>query len=280
MASCFHGRLPWIRLQGFEFDGPQEVWELYNIANDFSQSVDLAATHPEKLAELQALFHQHAIDYGIYPLRDPGSPRHGDFSVPHSLDGLTSMTYTPAHVRMPESSVINIKNCSFRITANIEINTAAAATGPHGVIVCQGGNMAGWSLYLDEQSCPTFHYNWFGHEHTSVASNTPLSVGKHQIVVAFAYDGGFGAGGDVTLFVDDKSVGSTRIDKTVPLVYSMSGETFDVGVDTGSPVGPYPHGFDCTAKIHSVVVERLDEPPAEIKQMMRDGEFRASLSTQ
>ena len=181
---------------------------------------------------------------------------------------------------MPESSVINIKNCSFRITANIEIDTAAAATGPHGVIVCQGGNMAGWSLYLDEQSRPTFHYNWFGHEHTSVAGNTPLSDGKHQIVVAFAYDGGFGAGGDVTLFVDDKNVGSTRIDKTVPLVYSMSGETFDVGVDTGSPVGPYRHGFDCTAKIHSVVVERLDEPPAEIKQMMRDGEFRASLSTQ
>jgi arylsulfatase len=60
----------------------------------------------------------------------------------------------------------------------------------------------------------------------------------------------------------------------------MSGETFDVGVDTGSPVGPYPHGFKCTATIHSVVVERLDEPPAEIKQKMREGEFRASLSTQ
>jgi arylsulfatase len=190
------------------------------------------------------------------------------------------MTYTPAHVRMPESSVINIKNCSFRITANIEINSDAS----HGVIVCQGGNMAGWSLYLDEQSRPTFHYNWFGHEHTSVASSTPLTGGKHQIVVAFAYDGGFGAGGDVTIFVHNdngnKNVDSARIDKTVPLVYSMSGETFDVGVDTGSPVGPYPHGFDCTAIIHSVVVERLDEPPAEIKQKMREGEFRASLSTQ
>ena len=81
MASCFHGRLPWIRLQGFEFDGPQEVWELYNIAEDFSQAVDLAATHPEKLVELQALFHQHAIDYGIYPLLDPGSPRHGVLDV-------------------------------------------------------------------------------------------------------------------------------------------------------------------------------------------------------
>jgi hypothetical protein len=95
---------------------------------------------------------------------------------------------------------------------------------------------------------------------------------------------GFGSGGDVTIFVHNdngrKSVDSARIDKTVPLVYSMSGETFEVGVDTGSPVGPYPHGFDCTAKIHSVVVERLDEPPAEIKQKMREGEFRASLSTQ
>jgi arylsulfatase len=140
--------------------------------------------------------------------------------------------------------------------------------------------MAGWSLYIDKQSRPTFHYNWFGHEHTFVASNTPLTAGEHQIVAAFAYDGGFGAGGDITLFVDNVNVGSVRIDKTVPLVYSMSGETFDVGVDTGSPVGPYPHGFDCTAKIHSVVVERLDEPPAEIKQRMREGEFRASLSTQ
>ena len=56
IASCFHGRLPWIRLQGLEFDGPQEKWELYNIEKDFSQAVDLAQTHPDKLAELQQLF--------------------------------------------------------------------------------------------------------------------------------------------------------------------------------------------------------------------------------
>ncbi|NDD73064.1 MAG: arylsulfatase, partial [Actinobacteria bacterium] len=89
IASCFHGRLPWIRLQGFEFDGPQERWELYNIENDFSQAVDLAAEQPEKLKHLQELFDQHANQYGIYPLRDPGSPRHGEFSVPNSLAGFT-----------------------------------------------------------------------------------------------------------------------------------------------------------------------------------------------
>ena len=67
---------------------------------------------------------------------------------------------------------------------------------------------------------------------------------------------------------------------TVPVVFSMSGETFDVGVDTGAPVGPYPHHFPCTAVIHSVTLERLSEPPPEVLALIADGEFRASLRTQ
>lgn len=276
IASCFHGRLPWIRLQGFEFDGPQERWELYNIEKDFSQAVDLAKVHPEKLKELQALFDKQAFEYGVYPLRDPGSPRHGDFSVPHSLDGFKKIRYTSAHTRMPESSVINLKNCSSRISAEIEV----ANESNHGVIACQGGNMAGWSLYLDDMARPTFHYNWFGHEHTSFASAKSLNVGKNLIEVLFAYDGGFGAGGIVSMLVNKSEVAAGRIKKTVPIVFSMSGETFDVGIDTGSPVGPYPHNYECTAQIIGVTLEKLDEPPKEIKERMRDGEFRASLSTQ
>ena len=276
IASCFHGRLPWIRLQGFEFDGPQERWELYNIEKDFSQAVDLAKVHPEKLKELQALFDKQAFEYGVYPLRDPGSPRHGDFSVPHSLDGFKKIRYTSAHTRMPESSVINLKNCSSRISAEIEVTNESN----HGVIACQGGNMAGWSLYLDDMARPTFHYNWFGHEHTSFASAKSLDVGKNLIEVLFAYDGGFGAGGIVSMLVNKSEVAAGRIEKTVPIVFSMSGETFDVGIDTGSPVGPYPHNYECTAQIIGVTLEKLDEPPKEIKERMRDGEFRASLSTQ
>ncbi len=276
IASCFHGRLPWIRLQGFEFDGPQEVWELYNIEKDFSQAVDLAQTHPEKLKELQAMFDQHAINYGVYPLRDPGSPRHGDFAVPHSLDGFKKIRYTSAHTRMPESSVINLKNCSYQISAEIEVTNESN----HGVIACQGGNMAGWSLYLDNKTRPVFHYNWFGHEHSSFVGAEPLNVGKHLIEVLFAYDGGFGAGGNISMLVNKSKASSGRIEKTVPLVFSMSGETFDVGIDTGSPVGPYPHNYECTAQIIGVTLEKLNEPPKEIQDKMREGEFRASLSTQ
>ena len=276
IASCFHGRLPWIRLQGFEFDGPQEVWELYNVAEDFSQAVDLAKSEPKKLKELQDLFERHAKEFGIYPLRDPGSPRNGDFAVPHSLDGFNKIKYTSAHTRMPESSVINLKNCSYRINAEIKITNKSDS----GVIACQGGNMAGWSLYLDEHTKPVFHYNLFGHEHFSFKSDTPLKLGNQSIEVLFAYDGGFGAGGTVSLSVNGSEVSRGQITKTVPLVFSMSGETFDVGVDTGSPVGPYRHNFECTAQIESVTLERLDEPPKEILEKMREGEFRASLSTQ
>ena len=276
MASCFHGRLPWIRLAGFDFDGPQERWELYNVAEDFSQAVDLAASHPEKLAELLEIFDKVAKDYGVYPLRDAGSPRGGDFAVPHNLDGVKSMTYTTAHVRMPERSIVNLMNCSSRITADIEIVDDAT----HGVIACQGGNMAGWSLYVDADRHPVYHYNWFGHVHTSVRGPQVLASGRHRVVVDFAYEGGFGQGADVALLVDDAVVATGRLDKTVPIVFSMSGETFDVGIDTGSPVGPYPHHYPFTGIVVGVTLERLDEPSAQTKEAVRQGIFRASLSSQ
>ena len=276
IASCFHGRLPWIRLQGYDFDGPQERWELYDVENDFSQGADLASEHPERLAELRALFETEAQRLNVYPLRDAGSPRNGDFGVPQSLADVRRMTYTTAHVRMPESSVVNLKNCSWRITAVVEVAAGADASG---VVACQGGNMAGWSMYLDAGR-PTFHYNCFGHDHTSVAAGTPLAPGTHEIVAEFAYDGGFGAGGDLLLRVDGADADGAHIERTVPLVFSMSGETFDVGIDTGSPVGPYPHGSPCTARIEGVTLERLDEPGPDVQRRVREGTFRAGLTTQ
>lgn len=275
MASCFHGRLPWIRTQGYDFDGPQERWELYNVREDFSQSVDLAASHPDKLSELLTLFDAEARRYGVYPLRDAGSPRTGDFSVPHSLRGATEITYTPAHVRMPESSVVNVKNCSWRVRAFVDVGETT-----QGVIVCQGGNMAGWSLYVDDDRHPVYHYNWYGHVHTAVRGAHPLPLGERVIAMDFTYDGGLGKGGDIALLVDDSLVASARLENTVPIVFSMSGETFDVGIDTGSPVGPYPHGFAFTGTIRQVVMERDGQPDTATREAIARGEIRASVASQ
>ena len=275
MASCFHGRPPWIRWQGMPFDGEQERWELYDLRTDFSQAVDVAAQHPVKLAELMEVFDQEARRNSVYPMRDPGSGSQLVAPVPSSLGDLTKMTYTSAHTRMPEFSVVNVKNTSWRMTAVVEVSA-----GAHGVIACQGGNMAGWSLYLSEVGVPTFHYNWFGHQHTSVAAPAALTPGRHEIDMLFAYDGGFAAGGDVALSIDGVLVTEGHVPNTVPVIFSMSGETFDVGVDTGAPVGPYPHQFEFMGKIVGVTIERLGERPEEVLQAMRDGQVRASIASQ
>ena len=276
IASCFHGRLPWIRYAGYAFDGPQEIWELYNIEDDFSQGNDLAASHPDKLIEMKARFDEEAEKNGVYPLRDASAVRTGDYSVPHSLEGHSKMTYTKAHVRMPESSIINLKNASYNIDAVIELS------GKHsqGVIACQGGNMAGWSLYLDENAQPSFVYNWFGHEITVIASNEPLTHGKHNIKLHYEHDGGFGKGGLATLHVNNLTAAEGRIEKTVPVVYSMSGETFDVGRDAGSAVGPYPHNFEFKDKIIGVTLERLSSKDKATLDAETKGKFKAGLSTQ
>jgi arylsulfatase A-like enzyme len=276
MASCFHGRVPWIRFAGFEFDGDQERWELYDITNDFSQSRDLASEHPERLAALVERFESEASRSGAYPFRDPSTPRTAALAVPQMLGGRTTMTYTTAHVRIPESAVVNLKNTSFRITAHVRVPDGGAS----GVIACQGGNMSGWSLYLDDDGVPVFLYNCFGHDLTFARAPHALSVGSHTVVVEFAYDGGFGAGGQLNLIVDGVDSASSRIDRTVPIVFSMSGETFDVGVDTGAPVGPYPHRYPCTASIETVTLERLTELDPETSRLVRQGTFRASLASQ
>jgi len=275
MASCFHGRVPWIRMAPFEFDGEQERWELYNIADDFSQSIDLAEAEPERLAELRRLFEEVAEEGGVYPLRDAGSRRGGDRAVPSVLGDVTKMTYTKAHTRMPESSIINLKNASSETTAEIVVPDG----GAQGVIACQGGNMAGWSLYLTPEGCPTYLYNCFGHHLTEVVGPV-LDAGPHNIRLLYLHDGGFGTGGTMHFFVDGVEVDRARLEQTVPVVFSMSGETFDVGIDTGAPVGPYHDGFPCTAEIKTVTLERLSKPDAATRQAMVEGEFRAGMSTQ
>ncbi len=276
IASCYHGRVPWNRFGSFPFNGPEEKWELYNIREDFSQGNDLALEYPEKLQALREMFDEVAGQHNVYPLREPISALGMPILPPESLGGLKKCTYTSAHIRMPERSVVNLKNCSFRIAATIAVGDG----GAHGVIACQGGNMAGWSLYLDDAGCPVYHYNWMGHDHFVARSSTPLSPGTHEIVVDFVYDGGFGAGGDAVLLVDKKAVAHARVERTVPIVFSMSGESFDIGMDTGAAVGNYPHVYRFTGEIRGVTLERLDEPNPEIAARIAEGEFRASIATQ
>jgi arylsulfatase A-like enzyme len=272
IASCFHGRVPWIRSQAMPF-GAAERWELYNVQKDFSQSDDLATKYPAKLKQLQALFDKECRKYNVYPLDDNTTLRALPDNRPSLVEGLTKFTYYRDNTRMPELAIANMKNTSFDLTAYLHIPNA----GADGVIVCQGGNMAGWSLYVKD-SKPIYHYNWLGHEHYSIAASQPLPAGEVELKLAFDYDGGgLGKGGIAKLLVNGKSVAEGRVEKTVPFMFSMSGETFDVGEDTGASAGPYEHDFSFAGDIRKIEIELRTAKNAVQKRREDAGRTAAAL---
>ena len=281
MASCFHGRVPWQRSQDLPIDGPQEHWELFDLASDFSQSVDLAFQHPDKLSELRGLFDAEARRYQVYPLSGETTSRALPFHRPSLIAGRRTFTYYPENVRMPEMAVVNMKNRDFDLVAHLEVPEGTV----EGVVMCQGGNMAGWSLYVRDGR-PIYHYNWLGHEQYVVESPRALPAGEVALRARFDYDEhtGLGKGGMLSLFIDDEQVGQGRIDKTVPFIFSMSGETMDVGTDTGAPVGPYPHEFTFTGTIRRIDVtvgKLLDALPEDKRdELLASGMGHAAMASQ
>jgi arylsulfatase len=133
--------------------------------------------------------------------------------------------------RLTEHAVINIKNKSHAVTAEIDVPD----DGADGVIVSQGGAFAGWSLYV-KNGKPKYCYNLFGVRHFYVEGETEIRPGTHRVRMQFDYDGGgLGKGGTVSLYLDNEKIGEGRVDGTVPMIFSGD-ETCDVGSDTASPV--------------------------------------------
>ena len=110
-------------------------------------------------------------------------------------------------------------------------------TGAEGVIVSQGANIGGWSLYAKAGKLK-YCYNWGGFKHFFVEGSTPIPPGEHQVRMEFAYaGGGLGKGGKATLFVDGKKVGAGEVGATLAMVFSAD-DGCDVGEDSGAPVSP------------------------------------------
>jgi len=226
-------------------------WELYNVEKDFSEAVNLADKYPEKLHDLQLLFYAEAAKYNVLPLDDSGTERTGPGIRPSLTAGRTEFTYTGPVKRIHEGAAPDIKNKSFRITADVVLPKGSE----QGVLVTQGGLSGGFALVF-EKGKPVFYYNMANVAHYSVAVKDALKPGRHTVVFDFQYDGGgLGKGGSGTLSVDGKQVAQGRIEKTVPFRYSLD-ETFDVGEDTGTPVDlAYDVPFKFTGTIDKLVIK-------------------------
>lgn len=225
-------RTPWILVGGELPAFDDDVWELYDGTADFSQAHDLSAVHPERLAELQRLWLIEAVKYQVLPMDD----RSGDRVDPEragrpTLVHGTSQLFFPGMGRLSENSVLNIKNKSYAVTAEIDVPDAGAS----GVLIAQGGRFGGWSVFFHE-GLLCYAYNLLGIQEFTTRSDTPIPSGSCQVRVEFTYDGGgLGKGGGVSLYHDGRSIGAGRVDATQAMIFSAD-ETTDIGYESGTCV--------------------------------------------
>lgn len=243
---------PWNPNRG-AFDPDQQKWELYNVAEDFSQSENLAAKHPEKLRQLQDLWWVEAARYHVLPLDWRGSERFNSEAMgrPSLVRGRKSMTYYPGTIGVPDAASPPMINKSWTITADVELT----GDKTNGMVVTHGGLEGGYGLYLRD-GVPTFVYNFLGTERMTFAAKEPLPKGKVKLAVDFRYDGGgMGKGGAITLSANGQPIAEGRLAKTIPVQFSL-GEGLDVGRDVGSAVDfTYKLPFEFTGTIEKVTVD-------------------------
>lgn len=228
-----------------------DKWELYDTRKDFSLSNDLSAKMPDKLKELQALFLQEAVKNNVLPLDDRGIERINAQLAgrPDLMAGRTSLVLYEGMKGLTENVFINIKNHSFKISADTEIPANA-----NGVLLAQAGRFGGWSFYIKDGK-PTFNYNYLGLHQYTIKAAKPVTAGQHKISFDFKYDGGIGQGGDGTVTVDGEDVAKGRIDQTQGLCFSAD-EGADVGCDLATPASTeYECPFAFNGKIAKITVD-------------------------
>jgi arylsulfatase len=240
----------------------EDTWELYHVADDFSEAHDLAAQNPKKLKELQALFTKEAVKNHVLPIDDRRVERFNAATAgrPDLMGARTSLTVYPGMVGITENAFINVKNRPYSVTAPVELGNAKTS----GVIIAQAGAFGGWALYMKDGKVH-HEYNYFGVERTNIAGKSALSAGKHEIRYEFAPDAAKpGTGGKCTLFVDGKQVAEGHIPKTQPFAFSAD-EGVDVGMDGETAVSnDYPQGDNhFTGKIAKVTI---DSGPSALSQ--------------
>lgn len=244
-AVSFHGRLPWdTQYSDKNFD--DDPWKLYKIDSDPSESTDVGPLFPQKLAELKALFHEKALQFNVYPLDDSTTGRLLA-TISSFTKGVSEFTYSQGDGSIHSALAPPLKNRSHEISAEMTISDS----GADGVIVADGGRVGGYSFFVKDGYLHYVH-NYVGQNRYVIVSPARLPKGRVLVGFNFESEGVPGGAGVGTLYINDKAVAQRRIPKTTPIIYSQY-DTFDIGMDSGSPVSNgYESPFASRAKIESV----------------------------
>ncbi len=230
-------RMPWIVNVTLPFE--QDVWELYNVKEDFSESTNLAQKYPEKLEELKKIFDEEAWKYNVYPLYDDMIKRLAMQQDRLFGDQKKFVYFAPGAVRIAEKSSAPVKGRAHTIVTKIDLKG-----DEEGVIVAVGGMTGGFSMFIKGGRL-FYDYNYLDGVHYTLMSEE-LPEGPTELKFNFIKTVNFGGIGE--LYVNSKKIGEVDMPKMHISTYSLA-ETFDVGRDTGTQVtklynGPFPFKGD------------------------------------
>jgi arylsulfatase A-like enzyme len=238
----------------------QDVWELYDLNTDFSETNDLAAANPDKLRELEALWWEEAAKYKVLPVDDGSGSR-------LRRPVRKKFVLWPGLERVPSDAAPRLTNTSYTIAAHITV----PANGCEGVLISEGDRWGGYVMFVQDGK-PCFHYH-FPLERHEVRGTQNLTPGDH--VITWTLTKVERASGHGTLSVDGVEVASVDIPRILRGWMPFNG--LHVGRNNGAPVGTtYEAPFPFTGKLHHIEVELLDKVPGPD----RDIEMRSEMGKQ
>jgi arylsulfatase len=200
---------------------------------------------------------------------------------PGPAAGRRQFVYTGPSCCTQANAAPNILNRSYRITAEIEV----PAGGANGMLVTQGGRFGGWGFYLREGR-PVFTLNLLSLQRVKWEAPAALPPGRHTVVFDFALNPQgpipFGHGGTGTLSVNGIQAAQQAIPRGVPFTFAWD-ETFDVGLDTGTPVDDrdYQVPFNFTGRLARITVDLGDSSvtPAAVQAFTEAMAARAAAAS-
>jgi len=248
-AVTLHGkRMPWDVNSVTAFE--EDEWELYHVAEDFSESNNLAAEHPEKLEELLEIFEEEAWANNVYPLYDDMIKRLAAVNDVLFGDQRDFTYYAPGAVRIAEKASAPVKDRPHMIETTIDLQG-----GEEGVIVACGGMTGGYSMYVKNGRLH-FDYNYLDGVHYHLTSD-PLPKGVTDLKFNFVRTGFVEGTGE--LYVNGEKQAEANFPAMHISTYSLA-ETFDIGMDTGTQVDKDYEGstFPFTGVLDRVKITLLD----------------------
>jgi arylsulfatase A-like enzyme len=246
----------------------EDVWELYHVARDPSESADLARQRPDVVTKLTALWWDEARRNQVLPLdnRVLWAIVH---PKPDHREPADRFRYFPGCAQVPESAAVNVRNRSHAMIVDV---TVPEAGGTDGVLLALGSALGGWSLHILAGRIRYVH-NLYGSQRCAIESGEPVGTGDHRI--EFEFTAGDGPGGSGRLRCDGREVGQGLIPRFTPSAFNGVGAGLTCGYEWGPAVGTgYSAPFPFAGTIRRAVIEAtgpaVRDPLAELEAILSE----------